>query len=370
MGGGVTLRDRERARRRAAICAGVVLVLLAIALPVATAHARTPPGFFGISDPFPAGPSAKDLRRMGRGHLGWVHTGFVWAQLEPSRGQFDWNRSDAVVGKLASEGVRTLPYIYGSPRYAASAANRPPLGSNRAREDWSAFLRAAVNRYGPGGTYWTTRYSVEHPGKHPEPVSAWQVWHEPSLSKYFHGSAAKYAKLLRISHHAIHQADPHAKVILAGLPAYAKPTAWSFLRRLYEQKRIKRSFDGVAVHPYAPTVHYQAVALKRTRRVVKRHHDGHTPIWITEVGWGSRPPKTDRFHLNKGLHGQARYLKKTFRMVLHHRRSWNVKRVFWFRWRDPTQSKCFGSIACSAGLFKARGKPKPAWGAFERFSRR
>ena len=135
--GGVTLRDRERARRRAAICAGVVLVLLAIALPVATAHARTPPGFFGISDPFPAGPSAKDLRRMGRGHLGWVHTGFVWAQLEPSRGQFDWNRSDAVVGKLASEGVRTLPYIYGS-----RATRRAPQTGRR----WDRTARAKTGR--------------------------------------------------------------------------------------------------------------------------------------------------------------------------------------------------------------------------------
>ena len=31
--------------------------------------------------------------------------------------------------------------------------------------------------------------------------------------------------------------------------------------------------------------------------------DGSTPLWLTELGWGSAAP--DRFRLNKGLPGQA-----------------------------------------------------------------
>ena len=135
-----------------------------------------------------------------------------------------------------------------------------------------------------------------------------------------------------------------------------------------EFQGIKHSFEGVAVHPYAASVRLQARALKRTRKVIKHRHDAHTPIWITELGWGSGPP--DHFHLNKGVQGQAQYLKKSFKMVLHHRRRWNIKRVFWFRWRDPIQPRCYGSIACSAGLLSRNGDPKPAWQAFMRFSRR
>src|SRR5204862_6949780 len=262
---------------------------------IGTAHAKAPPNFFGISDPFEVAPHAKDVRRMASGGVGWAHTGFVWSQLEPSLGHFNWDRSDNIIGNLASRGIHVFPYVLGSPGYAAKAPNRPPLRSKRARKAWKGFLRALANRYGRGGQYWTNKalYRRHHPGAARVPITSWQIWHEPNLKKYFHATIGQYAKLLRISHRAIHGADPHAKVILAGLPAYAKPTAWGFLNKLYRQKHIKKDFDGVAVHPYAPSVHLQAVALKRTRRAIKRHHGAHTPILITELGWGSRPPKSD-----------------------------------------------------------------------------
>ena len=330
-------------------------------------------GFFAVSDPFQTSlPNAHDLGAMTHGHVRWVHTGLFWPQIEPRRGLFNWSRSDKIIGDLASRGIHVLPYVYATARYVAKNPYKPPLRSKRARRAWQTFLWTLVNRYGPGGKYWSNPalYRLHHPGAAPVPITYWQIWTEPNLTKYFlpRPSPRRYAKLVRISHEAIRAADPHAKVILAGLPAYAKSTAWGFLNRLYKTKGIKHSFEGVAVHPYAASVRLQARALKRTRKVIKQRHDAHTPIWITELGWGSGPP--DHFHLNKGVQGQAQYLKKSFKMVLHHRRRWNIKRVFWFRWRDPIQPRCYGSIACSAGLLSRNGDPKPAWQAFMRFSRR
>jgi hypothetical protein len=365
---------RRRARVPVRICLLALAMLLVPSSLVGMAKARVPHNFFGIDDPLQVTPHAVDLKRMHRGHVGWVHTGFEWSNLEPRRGDFNWSRSDQIIGDLASRGIRVLPFLCGSPRYAAEAQNRPPLGSKAARRAWKGFLRAIVGRYGPGGEYWTDPdlYAAQHPEGPIVPVRRWQIWHQPNSKKLFSPvSARKYAKLVRISHRPIRHADPHAKIVLAGLVAYAKHTAWSFLNQLYRVKGIKRDFDAVALHPFASNVRYQARALKRTRRVITRHHDGHTPIWITTLGWGSG--HVERFGLNKGLEGQAHYLKKSFRMVLDHRREWHIKRVFWFRWRDPspsaTDARCSRGITCTAGLFRASGKPKPAWRAFRRFAR-
>ena len=60
-----------------------------------------------------------------------------------------------------------------------------------------------------------------------------------------------------------------------------------------------------------------------------------TPLWVTELGWGSGRP--DRFGLSKGPVGQARLLTAAFKLILDHRKAWNVQRLFWFDWRDPEQ---------------------------------
>ena len=59
---------------------------------------------------------------------------------------------------------------------------------------------------------------------------------------------------MKISHRAINGVDRRAKVVLAGLTGFAKPTGWTFLDKLYRVKRIKRNFDAAALHPYAATI--------------------------------------------------------------------------------------------------------------------
>ena len=115
-----------------------------------------------------------------------------------------------------------------------------------------------VNRYEPGGDFWAPggAYQVEHPGASPKPITAWQIWNEPNLPKYFvrKRSTRKYAKLVKISNTAISGADPQAKVVLAGLTGFARPTGWTFLDRLYDVRGIKKHFDAAALHPYAATI--------------------------------------------------------------------------------------------------------------------
>jgi hypothetical protein len=91
-----------------------------------------------------------------------------------------------------------------------------------------------------------------------------------------------------------------------------------------------------------------------------------TPLWLTELGWGSGRP--DRFGLSKGPVGQARLLTASFKLILNRRKAWNVQRLFWFDWRDPSSAdvgKC--SFCATAGLLNYDRTRKPAYFAFRRF---
>jgi hypothetical protein len=129
---------------------------------------------------------------------------------------------------------------------------------------------------------------------------------------------------------------------------------------------VKGDFDIAAIHPYAPTLFYLRYAFNHFRKVMKRHGDGHTPLWVTEMGWGSAHPDGN---MNKGLHGQKRMLKKSFRLILHNRRKWHVGELTWFQWRDPPKSAGGCSFCTSSGLFRHNEDPKPSYRAYKRFAR-
>ena len=95
------------------------------------------------------------------------------------------------------------------------------------------------------------------------------------------------------------------------------------------------------------------------------HGDAATPLWITEIAWGSAPP--DRFGINKGLAGQASFLTRGYNRILDHRTAWNVQRLFWYHWRDP-QSASGCSFCASAGLLNFNRSAKAAYGAFTSFT--
>ena len=56
-------------------------------------------------------------------------------------------------------------------------------------------------------------------------------------------------------------------------------------------RRLKRSQRRGAID-----TGFRPVIESLTLRVMKRHGDGHTPLWLTELGWGSKPPSRNSGH--------------------------------------------------------------------------
>ncbi|HEY7150802.1 MAG TPA: glycosyl hydrolase [Solirubrobacterales bacterium] len=349
-------------------------------MPAAANAARSE--FFGVVQGQFAAKGQLDGRDLKGMASKGVHTNrfeLGWKSVVPRQGAYNWSPSDRFIGALARRGIRAVPFVWGTPRWVAKNPGQPPIDSAAHVRSWKNFLKVAVDRYGPGGSYWSHGYRQRYgAGATPLPIHSWQVWNEPNLKKFFNPEGSdsqtvhQYARLLRISHDAIKSRDQSAQIVLAGNPGYPPDgglKAWVFLDRLYKQPGIKDEFDVAALHPYASTAWDFGQEVRRVHAVMQSHGDGATPLWLTEFGWGSAPP--DRFGINQGPAGQARLLHGAFELALRNRSTWNVQRLYWFLWRDPAPTSRFAhrcSFCGSAGLLRHDRKAKAAFNAYTRFS--
>jgi hypothetical protein len=367
MRGGRKLRSTGSGRRLAA--APVALIcLVGILVGSATAQAAVPPGFWGVNPV--AVPTDAQVQQIATGGVGTIRVPLNWAEIQPTAGSGpDWSSFDTLMEAPVRHHVQVLPVIWGSPSWVAGAPSDLPLAG---LAQWDQFLREAVARYGPNGTFWTEHGALSPNPLPYQPIKLWQIWNEPNFF-YFSNpvSPAAYAKLVVSSHAAIAAADPGAKVLLGGMfatPANPPPEAYSaveFLERLYARKGIKSSFDGVALHPYARNVASLATNVEAVRATMAANGDAATGLWITEIGWGSASGGP----FQKGVKGQAQELSKSFSLFLEQRNRWRLKGVDWWSLTDdPSPGAC--NFCNHTGLFTAGFRPKPAWARFSALAKR
>ena len=139
--------------------------------------------FFGVAPQ--AAPGEPDLARMVSGGLGSYHVLMAWGTIERAPGDYKWNAYDDLIGQLARAGLEPAPFLFGTPSIYAEAPNQPPTSSELALDAWADFLRAAAERYGPGGEFWTEEFADTDPDVDPRPVRTWEIWNEPNTSVFW-----------------------------------------------------------------------------------------------------------------------------------------------------------------------------------------
>jgi hypothetical protein len=104
------------------------------------------------------------------------------------------------------------------------------------------------------------------------------------------------------------------------------------------------------------------------RKVMRNNGDARTKLSITELGWSSNPRNGSL--LAKGVKGQARMLRTSFRELLQARRALRLRDVLWFSLRDVDPSGPGSCPNCPySGLLNLNGTPKPSYTAFRSFTR-
>ncbi|HEX2097247.1 MAG TPA: hypothetical protein VHF50_07765 [Solirubrobacterales bacterium] len=351
----------------ATLLTALVTTASLVALLVPPPAQAVPRSFFGIAPQ--EGLTEKDVEYMRAARIGSIRWPLAWSGIQPDPQGFEWGPFDEVVKGAALHRLRVLPFVYSTPDWLTRKFTVLPVANSRQRHAWSQFLTAAVERYGPRGDFWDEHGPGTAEPLPRMPIVDWQIWNEANFF-YFTtpASPALYARLVKLSDRAMRRADPAARLMLSGLfaePSAKPPNAMpavDFLDRLYDVPGIKRSFEGVALHPYAEDAADLRRMTEELRGVMIDHRDPGARLYMTEMGWGSQN-NPNLVSFEQGVGFQLREMRRAYRYLIGNRGPLNLKGTYWFTWKDMPRSCNFCD---STGLFR-RGdslRPKPAWRVF------
>jgi Glycosyl hydrolase catalytic core len=341
------------------------LAALALAAPAEAAR-NVPRGFYGamydgaVRDASPR-VQARAWGRMAANGAESARAAFSWQNAQPAEGiPFDFSAPDRVVEDATEHGIELLPIALDTPFWA-----RPRVDAwwTADTDAFAAYMDALVGRYGPDGSFW-----AEHPDVPERPLRHWQIYNEPGLSK-------RYAPLLKAAHDAVKDADPGAKIVLAGLTGTDAGTPWDVLRYQYRRGGIGGWFDIAALHLYTGNAENVDDGVRLFRRVMKRNGDRRKPLWMTEFGITASKGRTDAPRAQRTLRttdkGMAKFLAVAYRNLMRRHERLRLQRAYWYTWASSYERG--GDIFEFAGLNEFaddRLDPKPALGAYRASARR
>lgn len=216
----------------------------------------------------------------------WVRQFAYWDHLQPVPERFTWSQWDQVMDVFADYSDLQMVVVFmNSPDWSRNQliSAAPPDDPT----DFANFAQNFAERYG-------------------EQVDYYQIWDEPNLSDAWgqrDPQPTEYAALLAAGYTAIHDADPTATVLLAGLAPTTEREGQNIADSLYldalYQIGAAPYFDAVAAKPYG----FNLSSLERTvdldtlnfsrivamREVMVANGDGRKPLWASNWGWNALP---------------------------------------------------------------------------------
>jgi len=249
-----------------------------------SAPSPAPPAGFGFSpgsawENLTPAQIDRELDAVGKTGASWLRVLISWDRIEPVKGQYDFDKLDAVVAAAQRHNLSVLGLI----AYTAEWARPPGSFFTAYPTDpatFGTFAATVVTRYG-------------------DRISRWEVWNEPNLATFTGLAPADggaYAQLLKAAYPAIKAVQPGGTVLAAGLSrslgASAPP---AFLAQMYAAG-AQGSFDAAAAHPYVfpgglaadPENGWSDVG--RMHDVMTANGDGRKRIWFTELGAPTNDP--------------------------------------------------------------------------------
>jgi hypothetical protein len=362
--------SKRRPRRRSlglAIALTVVVAACAIAIPSALRPATEGSVTVGLSSAYNLG----QVRRE-QPELKVLRDDICWADLEPTRGRYQWRQRDAFMAEAARNGFTTVPVLNCSPPWTGLGHFVLPTTSADVRA-FSRMVADVVARYGPRGSFWRA-----HPRLPYRPARWFEIWNEPYLAEFMQNpggpNPVSYARLVKAAVMAGRARNPRARFLIeadtTGLPVSGPQVEW--VDAMFAAvPDLARWIDGVAVHPYSngasPDEYTPSGDTRWQFRRIEQIHDrfaahgaGGKPFWITEIGWSTcakRPPCVTESQ-------QGQYLARMLELARGY--GW-VKAVLVYNYRDDQQAgQAPAETGRWYGLLRSDGRPKPAWQALRR----
>jgi len=404
----------SRAGRRRALLACTALALLAAApgpavRPLVAAASARParPLQLGFYDGAFSGPAgATWLARSAGAGAGVVRIDVGWDApdtparpagfdaRDPADRHYDFTAADAAIRAASADGLRVIAAFTGAPRWAE--------GKGRPRSAPQGTWRPDPRALQDYGVALARRYS----GSFPDPLApgrtlpratAFQLWNEPNLDKYLTpqwsgartASPAWYRRMLNAFYAGVKSADPSALVVTAGTAPFGDPDPGGqrimparFVRDLLCLRQAGGAlhgtgcgdpahFDVLAHHPYSvgdpdtAALNDDDVSIpdlgKLTRLLRAAERSGGAlprvrhPLWVTEVGYNTKPPNP--YGVPAAL--AAQWTARTLRLL------WGegVALVCWNTIVDQPPVPSY-LMTSQSGVYYLDGRPKPTLRAF------
>lgn len=293
--------------------------------------------------------SPEDLEKvmalMKEAGVGWVRMDFLWDEIEPEQGKFDFGKYDNIVDLLHKYGINVLGVLGYSATWAAACQkwNSPP-------EDISLFVN----------------FAKEVISRYKDKVKHWEIWNEPDSATYWElqDGLKTYCGLLKEVYLAAKKIDPGCKILNGGLAS-----GLASVNKLYDNA-CGSYFDILNIHIFETPLYRNSIKAvsaypKLCHKIMTRNGDGQKKIWVTEIGC---PGVKSGLKVNNWWMGknpserqQADWVKKVYAELLKDR---NVEEVFWAFFRDTKEHWSNGTDYF--GLVRWDYSQKPSFKAYQK----
>jgi hypothetical protein len=219
-----------------------------------------------------------------------------WPDLEPNKGQWQFERLDLYLALAKKHGTGILLPLALTPPWAGPLITAEP----RNLEDWRNYVRTVVSRY---------------KGR----IQAYEIWNEPNFQDFWTGTTDQMLALTKEASNIIHSLDPQA-VVVSPSPTTSAGISWiaEFLK-----KGGGQFVDVIGYHFYVtPGLPEEMVpVIQRVRQAMSESGSGNKPLWNTEMGWLT-PARFDSEEVAAG------FLARSFIL------GWaaGVQRLYWYAW--------------------------------------
>jgi polysaccharide biosynthesis protein PslG len=253
-------------------------------------------------------------------------TNTTWAQIETSRGSYNWTDLDIWLRNISSHGQDAM-YTFGRvPHWASSQPSQscayavsdpgcaaPTSDLNSGDHIWKEFVTAVV------------KHSLSSPELH---IAYYEMWNEPDLSRNWTGTPAQLATMVKDAYSIIHTLDPKAKVV-GPTPSTANQYGVHFLPAYYAAGAANAQ-DIVGIHAYlyngssfATNPSGITTSISQLQKLMSTYGISSKPIWFTEGSWSG----SDSSSLSDSQ--KAAYLAQEYMLM------WStgaVSRYYWYAW--------------------------------------
>lgn len=298
-------------------------------------------------------PNSREIKKaidlMEGAGIGWIRMDFLWDEIEPRQGEFNFAKYDTIVELLGKHNINILGILhYGTPWSGVCKEWNCPPKDNKL---FVSYAEQVVRHY-------------------KAKIKYWEIWNEPDSATYWsrQDGLKSYCVLLKDVYIALKKVDPDCKVLNGGLA-----NGLGSVNRLYDNG-AKGYFDILNIHFFESPLHKDAIKAviaypRLAYKVMSRNGDADKKIWITEIGCPGikKGAKVNNWWLgdNPDEEEQAQWLKSVYTELLKDK---NVEKVFWAFFRDC--NKHWDNGVDYFGLVRWDFSKKPAFNAYRQLPKK